>query len=137
MAFVQFRVGERYTNRDIVDTLHCDERAFLRSAKDRGIVAICLNADENLALPDEVWVGAGAGRERLTSALLSECRHRPAKAMPLFAKEDIGEGVGATPWRYLGTFRAIGEERSVAALATRHREGEPIVRVLYLARVRD
>ncbi len=137
MAFVRFHMGEYYTNRDIVDTLHCDERAFLRSAKDRGIVAICLNTAENPDVPAEIWVGDGPGRARLASALLSECRHQTHKAVPLFVKDTAGEVAGANPWRYLGAFRAIGEERGTAALATRQRATEPVVRVLYLARVRD
>ena len=137
MAFVRFRVGEHYTNRDIVDTLHCDERAFLRSAKERGIVAICLNMAENPNLPTEIWVGGGPGRARLASALLSECRHQAHKVVPLFVKAATGDEVGAAPWRYLGAFRATDEERSAAALATRHRATEPVVRILYLTRMRD
>lgn len=97
MAFVRFRVGEHYTNRDIVDTLHCDERAFLRSAEERGIVAICLNAAENPHLPAKIRVGGGPGRARLASALLSECRHQVHKAVPLVVKDVAGDVVDVTP----------------------------------------
>lgn len=137
MAFVRFRVGEHYTNRDIVDTLHCDECAFLRSAEERGIVAICLNAAENPHFPTEIRVGGGPGRARLASALLGEYRHQVHKAVPLVVKDVAGDVVDVTPWRYLGAFRATGEEWSAAALATRQRTTDPVIRILYLTRVRD
>jgi hypothetical protein len=51
VGFVQFRMVEHHTNRDIVETFRCDERTHHRSAKERRIVAICLNQDENPTAP--------------------------------------------------------------------------------------
>ncbi len=100
-------------------------------------MAICPNVAENLNVPSEIGVGPGSGRDRLASTFLRQCRHYPTRAIPLFMKEDPAEVAERAPLRYLGVFRATDEECSAAALATRPRATEPVVRVLYLTRVRD
>lgn len=98
LAFVRFHLGEHYTNRDIVDTPQWGERAFLRGAKERGIVAICQNRAENPALSALFRIGGGPGRARLASALLSEGHHQAHKTVLRFVRDAVGAAAGANPW---------------------------------------
>ncbi len=135
-----FTVGAYYTNEEIAAATGSAAQHALRYATGKRIVALCLNAWEHPNAPAEVWVGAGGMRDldgRAAQWLVDQCAAEPGVGVPLFIKEVATQG-GPRSWRYHGRYRVAGETRDAAALAAlARRRKDPVVRILFLARVPD